>query len=64
LLDPREQIALVHAMSEGKTDTSEARFFGFLKTETIKGFYTSRAGLKELNYKGNAFYARSPGCSA
>jgi hypothetical protein len=28
----------------------------------IRGFYTSRLGLKELDYKGNAFYAESPSC--
>jgi hypothetical protein len=58
------QTALVEAMSEEKPETPGGRFFSFLKTETIKGFYTSRTGLKELDYKGNAFYARSPGCSA
>jgi hypothetical protein len=58
-----DQVALVQAMSEEKPETPGGRFFSFLKTETIKGFYTSRQGLKELDYKGNAFYARSPGCS-
>jgi hypothetical protein len=62
-LRPGEQTALVMAMSETKVDTPSGRFFTLLKTETIKGFYTSRAGLKELDFKGNAFYARSPGCS-
>jgi hypothetical protein len=63
-LGPGEQAAIVKAMSEEKPDTSGGRFFAFLKSEAIKGFYTSRTGLKELDYKGNAFYARSPGCSA
>jgi len=26
------------------------------------GFYTSKEGLKELDYKGNSFYSVSPGC--
>jgi hypothetical protein len=38
------------------------RFFKLMKSETIRGFYTSRIGLTELDFKGNAFYARSPGC--
>jgi hypothetical protein len=59
----QEQTAIVKAMSEDKADDPGTRFFVFLKSETIKSFYTSRAGLKELDYKGNAFYARSPGCS-
>ena len=61
-LSPAEQAALVTAMSETKGGTPPGRFFTLLKTETIKGFYTSRTGLKELDFKGNAFYARSPGC--
>jgi hypothetical protein len=62
-LGPAEQTAIMKAMSEEKADTRGGQFFVFLKTETIKGFYTTRTGLKELDYKGNAFYARSPGCS-
>lgn len=34
----------------------------WLKRRVIEGFYTSRQGLAELNYKGNAFYPESPGC--
>lgn len=64
LLRPGEQNAIVRAMSEAGAATSGGQFFTFLKTETVKGFYTSRTGLRELDYKGNAFYARSPGCSA
>jgi Gluconate 2-dehydrogenase subunit 3 len=63
LLTFQEQTDVVRTMGEDKVDNPGGRFFAFLKSETIKGFYTSRAGLKELDYKGNAFYARSPGCS-
>ena len=41
---------------------SETEFFKILKGDVIRGFYTSRTGLKELDYKGNAYYAKSPGC--
>ena len=37
-------------------------FIGWLKRRVIEGFYTSQAGLNELDYKGNAFYSVSPGC--
>ncbi|HLY17559.1 MAG TPA: hypothetical protein VKR61_10050 [Bryobacteraceae bacterium] len=37
-------------------------FIGWLKRRVIEGFYTSQAGLKELDYKGNSFYSTSPGC--
>jgi len=37
-------------------------FVGWLKRRVLDGFYTSREGLHELDYKGNAFWAESPGC--
>lgn len=37
-------------------------FIAWMKHRTLDGFYTSRQGLQELDYKGNAFYAQSPGC--
>jgi hypothetical protein len=37
-------------------------FMIWMKRRTLDGFYTSRQGLQELDYKGNAFYAQSPGC--
>ena len=62
-----EQIAIVQSISDdrpdGQTENAGSRFFTYLKAETIRGFYTSQAGLKELDFKGNAYYARSPGCS-
>jgi gluconate 2-dehydrogenase subunit 3-like protein len=39
------------------------RFFRWLKSQVINGFYRSPEGLKELDQKGNSFYAESPGCS-
>ncbi|HEX4170837.1 MAG TPA: gluconate 2-dehydrogenase subunit 3 family protein [Bryobacteraceae bacterium] len=65
-LQPDEQVEILHSISDGRSDTSAknpgTRLFAFLKTEVTKAFYTSRAGLDELQYKGNAFYAVSPGC--
>lgn len=43
-------------------ESAEARFYRTLKRRTIEGYYTSQAGLKELDYQGNAFHAESPGC--
>ena len=60
------QITLVQAISDARPDKSAVnagtRLFEFLKAECVRGFYTSRLGLKELEYKGNSFYAESPGC--
>lgn len=64
--DPAGQIELVRAISDVRPDKSAihagTRLFDFLKEETIRGFYTSRAGLRELDYKGNTFYSKPPGC--
>jgi len=61
-----EQIAILDSISDARTNKQEenagTRFFTFVKSEVIRGFYTSRAGLKELDFKGNGFYASSPGC--
>lgn len=66
-LDPHGQIALLDSISDtrpqAQSQNAGTRFFRFMKSETIRGFYTSRTGLKELDYKGNSFYASSPGCS-
>jgi Gluconate 2-dehydrogenase subunit 3 len=61
------QAELVQAISDLRPDRSTThagtRLFDFLKEETVRGFYTSRGGLKELDYKGNSFYGESPGCT-
>ena len=50
------------ARPDGSATHAGTRLFGFLKEETVRGFYTSRLGLKELDYKGESFYGQSPGC--
>jgi len=37
-------------------------FFKLVREYTIMGFYTSRAGLEQLDYPGLKFYSESPGC--
>jgi gluconate 2-dehydrogenase subunit 3-like protein len=67
-LETEQQIALLDSISDQRPDrqaqNAGTRFFDLLKAETVRGFYTSRAGLKELDFKGNGFYARSPGCNS
>ena len=60
------QQELLQAMSKSTPAAENAGtwLFAQLKHEVIRGFYTSRPGLKELDFKGNAFYAECPGCSA
>jgi len=61
-----QQLELLRVMSDDRPDKSQenggTRFFVWIKGETIRGYYTSQAGLKELDYRGNAFYAEQPGC--
>jgi len=65
-VDASSQTELVQAISDSRADRSTihagTRLFDFLKEEAVRGFYTSRQGLKELDYKGNSFYGQSPSC--
>jgi hypothetical protein len=55
--------AYAESSAEQKDDSAGTRLYRLLKNQTMEGYYTTQAGLKELDYKGNAFYAESPGCS-
>ena len=46
-----------------EADNAGTRLFVLLQNQVAHGFYTSQRGLKELDYKGNAFYAECPGCN-
>lgn len=66
-LTEQQQFAILESISDersgGGSENPGTRLFAFVKAEVIRGYYTSQAGLKELDFKGNAFYARSPGCN-
>ena len=61
-----EQSAILSSISDDAPQKREGhageRFFLYFKERVIHGFYTSRAGLEELGYRGNAYYASTPGC--
>jgi Gluconate 2-dehydrogenase subunit 3 len=65
-LDEGQQLELLRIIADDRPDKSQenagTRFFDWIKGEIIRGYYTSQAGLKELDYRGNAFYAEPPGC--
>ncbi len=67
-LAEEQQITILESISDRRSDEQNenagTRLFTYLKAEVIRGYYTSQAGLKELDFKGNAFYARSPGCDS
>jgi hypothetical protein len=56
------QTDLVREISRMPPDSLLGRCYQFLRRETIRGYFTSQAGLKDLDYKGNAFYGACPGC--
>jgi hypothetical protein len=56
------QTDLVQEISRTPPDSPLARAYLFLRREAIRGYFTSQAGLKELDYKGNAVYGACPGC--
>jgi hypothetical protein len=57
-----EQVELVREIDRAAQETPQRRFYDRLRREAIRGYYTSRWGLKELDYKGNAYYSECPGC--
>ncbi|MFB3920641.1 MAG: gluconate 2-dehydrogenase subunit 3 family protein [Terriglobia bacterium] len=62
-----EQLDLLRTISDGRADMASedagARLFELLKSQTLDGFYTSRAGVDELDYQGNTYHAECPGCA-
>jgi hypothetical protein len=66
-LTTEQQIELLEAIAntavEEQLQDAGFQLFKLIRSEVIRGFYTSKVGLKELDYKGNGFYAASPGCT-
>ena len=58
------QTDLVREISRTPPESPLGRCYLFLRREAIRGYFTSQAGLKELDYKGNAFYGACPGCES
>jgi Gluconate 2-dehydrogenase subunit 3 len=56
------QADLVREISHTAPDSPLGRCYGFLRREAIRGYFTSQAGLTELDYKGNTVYGACPGC--
>ena len=57
-----QQADLVREISQQPEETPLRRFYDLLRREAIRGYYTSQAGLKELDYPGNAYHVQCPGC--
>src|SRR5581483_10650726 len=63
-LDGSAHQEIVSAIGATPADASPRNFLELVRNESIRGYYTSAAGLKELDYKGNAYYPYCPGCES
>jgi hypothetical protein len=61
-LTSQQQLDLLTSAGTGQPENPLLKFFDLTRSEAIRGYYTTSAGLQELDYKGNAYYADSPGC--
>ncbi len=57
-----QQVELFTTTAKAETGSAARKLFDLTRTQAIRGYYTSAAGLKELDYRGNAFYGDCPGC--
>ena len=61
-LEITKQQEIARRSSNAAIETPLRNFYDLLRHEAIRGYYTSAEGLKELDYKGNAYYPYCPGC--
>ena len=61
--DGLRHLAGTDDMAAALTAMEGRPFYDWARQAAFDGYYTSRDGLKELDYKGNSFYSESPGCS-
>ncbi len=59
-----QQIDLLTSAGAARPGNPLRKFFEIARAQAIRGYFTSAAGLQELDYKGNAYYDDSPGCEA
>ena len=61
-LNADQQSELLHTAEKREEKDTLRGFLETLRGEAIRGYFTSAAGLKELDYKGNTYNPESPGC--
>ena len=61
-INDAQQNELINAISAADPKSPLRKFYELVRTEIARGYYTSAEGLKELDYKGNWYYASCPGC--
>ncbi len=63
-LTASQQVDLLTSAGSTEPGNPLRKFFEITRAQAVRGYYTSVAGLEELDYKGNAYYGDSPGCKA
>jgi len=62
-VSPSQQEEFLRAVALQDPAGPSRKFFEAVRGEAIRGYYTSAQGLKELDYKGNAYHPSCPGCA-
>jgi len=63
-LGAEQQQQVIRDISSDASHATIREFFDLVRNQAIRGYYTSAQGLKELDYKGNAYYPYCPGCES
>ena len=63
-LSAAQQEEFVRSIAAEPSANSSRKFLETIRGEAIRGYYTSAQGLKELEYKGNAYHPSCPGCDS
>ncbi|HLZ39605.1 MAG TPA: gluconate 2-dehydrogenase subunit 3 family protein [Candidatus Sulfotelmatobacter sp.] len=63
-LSAAQQDEFARAVWSDKSGSPARKFLDAIRSEAIRGYYTSAQGLKELEYKGNAYHPSCPGCDS
>ena len=63
-LSAPQQEEFVRSIAAEPSANSSRKFLEAIRGEAIRGYYTSAQGLKELEYKGNAYHPSCPGCDS
>jgi Gluconate 2-dehydrogenase subunit 3 len=61
-LSNTQQVEFVNSIAKTNSEDDLHKFLDLARAEAIRGYYTSAEGLKELDYRGNAYYGECPGC--
>ena len=61
-LSSQQQVSMLRELAGKPADDPGNKFFRLIRRYTVMGYYTSRVGLRELDYPGLRFYSASPSC--